>query len=119
MRFQMGGVDHQPGRFAGLARQFGKNLVEHAEAAPAHEPIVDRLMRAYSRGASRQRRPFLMTKTIRLMTRRSSTLATPCDNGKYGSIRRICASVSRNKSSIAAPPSATDKSAAHASPQEN
>ena len=46
MRFQMGGVDHQPGRFAGLARQFGKNLVEHAEAAPAHEPIVDRLMRA-------------------------------------------------------------------------
>ena len=23
MRFQMGGVDHQPGRFAGLARQFG------------------------------------------------------------------------------------------------
>jgi len=26
-----------------------------------------------------------------LMIRRSSTRGTPCDNGKYGSIRRICA----------------------------
>ena len=56
------------------------------------------------RGASRQRRPFLMTKIMPLITRRSSTLATPCDNGKYGSIRRICASDSNNKSARAMPP---------------
>src|SRR4029077_3103058 len=45
MGFQMGRVDHQPARRASLARQFGENLVEHAKTAPAHEPIVDRLMR--------------------------------------------------------------------------
>jgi hypothetical protein len=43
----------------------------------------------YPRGASRHRNPFLMTKTIPLITRRSSTLGAPCDNGKNGSIRRI------------------------------
>src|SRR3954451_10711468 len=31
------------------------------------------------------------TKGGLLITRWSSTLATPCDKGKYGSIRRICA----------------------------
>ena len=41
----MGRVDHQPARLAGLARQLRENLVEHAETAPAHEPIVDRLVR--------------------------------------------------------------------------
>ena len=45
MGFQMGRVDHQPARLASLARQFGKNLVEHAKTAPAHEPIVNRLVR--------------------------------------------------------------------------
>ena len=44
MRLQMGGIDHKPGWFAGLMRQLGENLVEDAEAAPAHEPIVDRLV---------------------------------------------------------------------------
>src|ERR1700733_8588077 len=42
----MRGVDHDPLRFAALARQFGENLVEHAQATPANEPIVDRLVRA-------------------------------------------------------------------------
>ena len=42
----MRGVDHDPLRFAALARQFGEYLVEHAQAAPADEPIVDRLVRA-------------------------------------------------------------------------
>lgn len=46
MRFQMGSIDHQPGGFAGLARQCGEDFVENAEAAPAHEPIVDGLVRA-------------------------------------------------------------------------
>src|ERR1700729_2124196 len=42
----MRGVDHDPLRFAALARQFGENLVEHAQAAPSNKPIVDRLVRA-------------------------------------------------------------------------
>src|ERR1700704_5088850 len=42
----MRGVDHDPLRFATLGRQFGENLVEHAEAAPANKPIVDCLVRA-------------------------------------------------------------------------
>src|SRR5579872_1065149 len=43
----------------------------------------------YSLGASRQRRPFLITKTMPLTIRRSSTRAIPCESGKYCSIRRI------------------------------
>ena len=40
----MRGIDHQPGGFAGLARQLGEDFAEDAEAAPAHEPIIDRLV---------------------------------------------------------------------------
>src|SRR6202167_1777587 len=46
MRLQMRGVDHDPLRLAALAGQFGENLVEHAQAARAHDPIVDCLVRA-------------------------------------------------------------------------
>src|ERR1700735_740554 len=45
MRLQMRGVDHDPFRLAALARQFGEDPVEHAQAAPANEPIVDLLVR--------------------------------------------------------------------------
>lgn len=45
MRLQMGRVDHQPLRRAALARQFGEDVVEHAKPAPAHEPVVDGLVR--------------------------------------------------------------------------
>lgn len=38
-------VDHLARRLAGLARQFSEDLVEHAKAAPAHEPAMDRLVR--------------------------------------------------------------------------
>src|SRR5450755_76522 len=44
MGFEMSGVDHQPPRLTSLARQLGKNLVEHAKTAPAHEPVVDCLV---------------------------------------------------------------------------
>jgi hypothetical protein len=46
VRLQMRGVDHDPLRFAALALQFGENLIAHAQAAPANEPIVDCLVRA-------------------------------------------------------------------------
>jgi hypothetical protein len=45
MRLQMCGVDHDPLSLAALARQFGEDLVEHAQPAPADEPVVDRLVR--------------------------------------------------------------------------
>src|SRR6476661_7020378 len=45
MRLQMRRIDHQPRRLAGLACQFGEYLVEHPETAPAHEPVIDRLVR--------------------------------------------------------------------------
>ncbi len=46
MRLQMRGIDHQARWLASLARQFGEYLVEHTEPAPAHEPVIDRLVRA-------------------------------------------------------------------------
>jgi hypothetical protein len=42
----MRSVDHDPLRLAPFASQFGEDLVEHAQAAPANEPIVDCLVRA-------------------------------------------------------------------------
>src|SRR6185312_871708 len=45
MNFQMGRVDHQPARIAGLTRKLGEYLVEYAETAPAHKPVIDRLVR--------------------------------------------------------------------------
>src|SRR5664279_6193421 len=42
----MRGVDHDPLGLAALVRKGCKNLVEHPQAAPANEPIVDRLVRA-------------------------------------------------------------------------
>ena len=50
----MRGVDQDPLRLAALARQFGENLVEHAQAALANEPIVDRLVRAIIARAHRK-----------------------------------------------------------------
>eukprot|EP01038_Epipyxis_sp_PR26KG_P017263 gene17264-23801_t len=40
------GVDHDPVGLACLARQLCKYAVEHAQAAPADEAVVDRLVRA-------------------------------------------------------------------------
>jgi hypothetical protein len=45
MSFKMRRVDHQPLRLARVASQFGKSLVEHAKAAPAHKSVIDRLVR--------------------------------------------------------------------------
>jgi hypothetical protein len=91
-------VDHQLVGLASLARQRRKDAVEPAEPAPADEAIVDRLMRAIILGRIRQRRPSRITKMIPLITRRSSTLGMPCNNGKYGSIRRVSAAENQIKS---------------------
>src|SRR5690606_21269017 len=48
MCFQVGGVDHQLVRLAAFGRQRCKDLVKHTHAAPADEPVVDRLMRTVS-----------------------------------------------------------------------
>ena len=55
-------------------------------------------------GASRQRNQFLTTKMVPLTIRRSSTLGISCDSGKYGSVRHICASDSKTRSPMKAPP---------------
>ena len=45
MRLEMGRVDHEPLGLAGFACPLRESLVEHAKTAPAHEPIIDRLVR--------------------------------------------------------------------------
>ena len=44
MRREMGRVDHEPLGLAGFACPPRESLVEHAKTAPAHEPIIDRLV---------------------------------------------------------------------------
>ena len=122
MRLQMRRIDHQPRWFTGLARQFGEYLVEHPETgSSARTGCKIVLCGPYSPGASRQRSPFLMTKTIPLITRRSSTLAIPCDNGKYRSIRCVRAFDAQQKANPShghASLRVTDESANHPNPQE-
>jgi hypothetical protein len=49
MRLEVRGIDHQPVGLAAVGRQLGKDAVEHAQAAPADEPVVDRLVRPIGR----------------------------------------------------------------------
>jgi len=74
-------VDHQPVGLAAPGRERLEDAVEHAHLPPSDEAVVNRLVRPKSLGASRQRRSLWNTKMIPLITRRSSTLGTPCDNG--------------------------------------
>ena len=107
MRLQMGGVDHQPSRLAGLARQLGENLVEHAKTAPADEPIVDRLVRTVVARSIAPAQPIPDDEDdpadLSAGHQPWECHATAENNG---SIRRICASESKNKSSMATPPRA-------------
>ena len=41
----MGGIDHQPIGLPALGSELGEDPVEHAQAAPADEAVVDRLVR--------------------------------------------------------------------------
>ena len=43
MRFDVSAIDHQPLRDIRLGDQGHEDPVEHAEAAPAHEAVVERL----------------------------------------------------------------------------
>jgi len=45
VRLQVSGVDHDPLGLACLAGELGEDAVEHAQAAPANEAVVDRLVR--------------------------------------------------------------------------
>ena len=41
----MGGIDHQSLRLPALGSELGEDTVEHTQAAPADEAIVDRFVR--------------------------------------------------------------------------
>ncbi len=49
MRLQVRGVDHQLIRSAAFGRERLEDAVEHAEAAPADEAVVDRFVRSITR----------------------------------------------------------------------
>lgn len=50
MRLEVSGIDHDRVRLPGLARQFGEDPIEQAEAAPEDEPVVDGLVRPIALG---------------------------------------------------------------------
>lgn len=101
MRLQMCCIHHQLVELARFGREACENHIEYAHPAPANEPVV--LCGPCLAGASRQRRPFPMTKIISLIICRSSTLGSPYHNGKYGSILGICVSDNRISSFMAMP----------------
>jgi hypothetical protein len=110
MGFKMGRVDHQLARLTSLARQLGENLVEHAKTAPAHEPVVDGLVRAVVTRSITPAQSIPDDKDDSADDQPIIHPGTPCESEKYGSIRRICASESKNKSFMTAPPRAAIES---------
>src|SRR3984957_3533619 len=59
MGLQMRGVDHHSLRPPALVRQRCENLVEHPQAAPANEPVIDRLVRTIPRRGVAPTKPIL------------------------------------------------------------
>ena len=100
MCFQMCGVDHDAFGTWTFTGQRGEDAVEHAEPAPADEAVVERLVRSVALWRIFPLQAMLDDETMPLITLRSSTRGTPCAKGKYGSIRAIWRSLSRNKSLI-------------------
>ena len=50
MRLQVGRVDHQPVRWAGVRRQSREYAIEHAHPRPSYEPVVQGFMRSVDLG---------------------------------------------------------------------
>lgn len=106
----MGGVDHQLVWSATLGRQCGEDPVEHPKPAPGNEAVVDRLVRAIvlrgvtpaQASADHEYDPAHHLAIVDLAILR--------DNGKYGVVRRIGASISQIKSLLATPPRANSES---------
>ena len=105
MGLQMRGVDHDPLGLGALARQFGEDRVEHAQPAPANEPVIDRLVRAI--------RPRRVTPAKPIPDHEHDGAHNPPvihprdamrQRKKTPSIRRICVSESKNKSARAKAP---------------
>jgi hypothetical protein len=101
---EVGGVDHDPVGLARLAGEFGEDAVEHPKPAPADEAVVDGLVRTVIPGRVAPHQPVLDEVDDTRHHPLASTRGTPCDNGKNGSIRRICALVSIHNSLMATPP---------------
>jgi hypothetical protein len=86
-----------------LARQFGEDLVGHAQPAPADEPVTDRLVRAIL--------PWFVTPPKNIPNHKHDGAHNPpvihprdaVRQRKNPSIRRICSSESKNKSAMAKP----------------
>ncbi len=118
MRLQMRRINHQARWLAGLARQFGKYLVEHTEAAPAHEPVIDCLVRTIAERRIAPAQTISDDEDDAADDPPVVNPRNPSDNGKYGSIRRICASDSSKRSVMATPPSITIRIKLPTSPQQ-
>jgi len=74
------------------SRQRRKDEVEHPEPAPAGKAVVDRLVKNVISGSIVPAQSVPDHKDDPAITRRQSTPRHQCDNGQWGSIRRVCAS---------------------------
>src|SRR5947209_6395963 len=107
MRLQMRGVDHDPLRLAAFGRQCGEYLVEHTQPAPTDEAVIDRLMRTVFLRRVAPAHSVLDYKHDGADDAPVIHPSDPMRERKYGEIRRICASDSKNRSDMAkllAPP---------------
>ena len=82
MSLEMGGVDHQSPGFGFFSRQLGEYFVEDAHPTPADEPVIDSLMGTIFPWSVTPPQTILDDEDDPLITKGSSTRATPCESGK-------------------------------------
>ena len=101
MSLEVGGIDHKAVGLAYGPRQTGDDAVEHADAASAHEAIVERLVRVVVRWGIPPARAGAdhvhdTAENVAIVDPRNAMR----ESGEKGEMRAICASESRNQSSM-------------------
>ena len=108
MGLEVGGIDHQPLRLTRPARKPGEDAVEHTEAAPSHEAVLQGLVGTVGRRSVAPAQPVADDVDDAADHLMIVDPWHPFESGKRGVIRRICTFVSQHRSAMAAPPTAME-----------
>lgn len=87
---QMRGIDHEALGCPVLLCYLVEDLIEDPSPAPAHEAVVQRLVRTIGRWRIFPLQAVLDDTDVPLITRLSSTRGMPYETGKYGLILFNC-----------------------------
>ena len=110
MGFDVGRIDHRLIGLAALGLQLGEDRTEDDKAAAADETIVSRLVRAVLFWRIAPAQPVPDNEDDAADDPPVIGRGIPCEKGKHGEMRRICAGESQIRSLTTAPPGPVSES---------